>query len=80
MANRETLTKIGNRYVWDSGSIFTFEMHYNEKGEYIGQTQMNVQDSGDIFISPEYINGKPYVNGKPVASLSDSDMKTAIVL
>jgi hypothetical protein len=71
------VTKIGNKYMWDSGSIFTWEMHYNEKGEYIGQVQSDVYSEGEIFLSPEYINGLPCVNGKPVTALTANEMKNA---
>lgn len=62
---------------WDSGEVFTWIMHYDKNGNYVGQTQMDVQGDGNLYLSAEMINGQPCVNGKPVEPLSDEDMRRA---
>lgn len=63
----------------DDDSIFTFIMHYDEAGVYVGQTQSNMMDddSTDIFFRADIVNGKPCVNGVPVPPLTKEAMAGA---
>lgn len=56
---------------------FSHSMEYDKDGKYRGQWQPNVYDYGDIFISPEIIDGVPCVNGEPVAPLTPEEMAAA---
>ena len=71
------LHKTATGFDWDSGSLFTWIMHYDANGVYRGQTQSDVMGEGDIFIGPEIIDGVPCVNGEPVVPLSQEQMAAA---
>jgi hypothetical protein len=75
------LQKFGDRFVWDSGDIFTWEMHYDLTGRYIGQVQENILDDGPCFFFRASTNhlGLPYVNdpGSIVPSLTFEQMREA---
>lgn len=66
-----------NGYTWDSEALFTWEMHYDLKGVYLGQTQSDMEGWGDIYFSAEIIDGNPCVDGFPIPRLSQERMEKA---
>lgn len=58
--------------------VFTFEMHYDMAGRYVGQRQTNVLDDGpDFFFKADIVNGRPHVDGVEIPDLSAERMAGA---
>lgn len=79
--SEENILKTSDGYIWDRSdqTLSDFVMHYDGKGEYVGQTQENMIDDQppSFFFRPEIIDGKPCVNGKPVMPLTKEQMESA---
>lgn len=70
-----------NRLIWESGGIFTWNLHYDREGNYVGQEQENMFDEEPrtLFFKPLYDEeGKPTVNDEVIEPLSEETIAQII--
>jgi hypothetical protein len=83
MKDNDRLYVLGDKIIHDKSGVFTFEMHYDLQGKYIGQLQTNMLDTfdtggpDDLFFKAEIIDGLPCVNGKPIPDLTSEEISLA---